>query len=281
MSLVFGRSSLVVRCWPKKTRGLLMKRFIAIFVFVFSVLILSFAADVPAIRGGNGVTLPPPPPTDAKPVTDNVNGTSMTDPYRWLEDGQSPETARLDSIRRCKYTQDYFRRSRFVPRLPSGLTQLIRVESYCIPRRAAGQLFLHQATGGREPGFDLFAEGLARNRRAPDRRHQTERRPEHFGPHRRRFERRHICWSTACAKAAPTSRPCTSSMSASARNFRTCCRSARYLGISLTPDKQGSLLREVRARRLAGLLPPLGQPAGPTSSSSASRSTARPLVRWN
>jgi hypothetical protein len=44
------------------------------------------------IEGGNGVTLPPPPPTEVTPVTETIHGVTITDPYRWLEDGQSPAT---------------------------------------------------------------------------------------------------------------------------------------------------------------------------------------------
>src|SRR6266496_6694263 len=36
--------------------------------------------------------LPPPPVTEAKPVTETLHGVAITDPYRWLEDQQSPET---------------------------------------------------------------------------------------------------------------------------------------------------------------------------------------------
>ena len=38
------------------------------------------------------VNIPEPPPTPKRPVTDNVHGTLIEDPYRWLEDGNSPET---------------------------------------------------------------------------------------------------------------------------------------------------------------------------------------------
>src|ERR1700733_6858943 len=107
-----------------------MKSCLAIIVFFFSVIV--FAADTPSIRGGNGVTLPAPPPTEAKPVTDNVNGTSMTDPYRWLEDGQSPETrAWIDA--QMKYTQEYLSQVKIRPEIAKSLTDLIRVESYSIP----------------------------------------------------------------------------------------------------------------------------------------------------
>ncbi len=33
-----------------------------------------------------------PPPTKTKPVTEILHGVKITDPYRWLEDQNSPET---------------------------------------------------------------------------------------------------------------------------------------------------------------------------------------------
>jgi|SRR6266850_2608719 len=38
------------------------------------------------------VTLNPPPPTPVEPVTEILHGVSITDPYRWLEDQNSPRT---------------------------------------------------------------------------------------------------------------------------------------------------------------------------------------------
>src|SRR5947207_1041355 len=54
----------------------------------------AFATDIPQkqVRGGNGITLPPPPPTVSQPVTETVSGHALTDPYRWLEDQNSLET---------------------------------------------------------------------------------------------------------------------------------------------------------------------------------------------
>ena len=58
------------------------------------------------IRGGNGVTLPPPPPTPAHSVKDEYQGMQIEDPYRWLEDAKAPETrAWIDE--QNKYTQQY------------------------------------------------------------------------------------------------------------------------------------------------------------------------------
>jgi hypothetical protein len=33
---------------------------------------------------------PPPPASPTHPVTDDYHGTSIVDPYRWLEDARSP-----------------------------------------------------------------------------------------------------------------------------------------------------------------------------------------------
>ena len=35
-----------------------------------------------------------PPATSARPVTDTVHGTTMTDPYRWLEDNKNEEVVK-------------------------------------------------------------------------------------------------------------------------------------------------------------------------------------------
>lgn len=63
-----------------------------------SVLCLTIVAGtIPAvsektIEGRNGVSLPAPPTTATDTVIDNLHGTEIADPYRWLENAKSPET---------------------------------------------------------------------------------------------------------------------------------------------------------------------------------------------
>jgi Prolyl oligopeptidase, N-terminal beta-propeller domain len=69
--------------------------------------LFAFADDKPSeVKGRNGIVLPPPPYTEGKTVTENIHGTTLTDPYRWLEDGKSPATrAWIDE--QMKYTEQW------------------------------------------------------------------------------------------------------------------------------------------------------------------------------
>jgi prolyl oligopeptidase len=113
---------------------------VAIAAVALSTLLGMTALDTGPIRGRNGVTLPVPPATEAKPVTDSVNGTSITDPYRWLEDGQSPET-RAWIASQMKYTEEYLSQVKIRPEIAKRVKELVRVESFSIPVERQGNYF--------------------------------------------------------------------------------------------------------------------------------------------
>lgn len=128
---------------------------IALFaLLLFCIVTMSFASDNSAstaspsaapgkpsvIEGGNGVTLPPPPPTEAKPVIETINGRSITDPYRWLEDQNSPATRNWIAAQ-MKYTEEYMAQVKVRPEIVKRLTELVRVETYSIPIEAEGKYF--------------------------------------------------------------------------------------------------------------------------------------------
>jgi len=120
----------------------------------------SIAADKPpAVRGGNGVTLPPPPPTKAEPVVDTVNGAAITDPYRWLEDSKSPAT-RAWLAEQMQYTEDYLAQVKIRPGVVKRLTELMRVESYCIPVERGDKYFFKKRLPEENQGSIYLRTGL-------------------------------------------------------------------------------------------------------------------------
>lgn len=118
-----------------------MKLQLCLTIVAFTLVAAALAADKPeVIHGGNGITLPPPPPTEAKPVTENIHGATLTDPYRWLEDDHSPATrAWIDE--QMKYTEQYLSQVKIRPEIVKRLTELERVETFTIPQERNGKYF--------------------------------------------------------------------------------------------------------------------------------------------
>jgi prolyl oligopeptidase len=129
-------------------------------LLLLSIANLSIAADkAAAVRGGNGVTLPPPPPTKMEPVVDTLNGTAITDPYRWLEDSKSPAT-RAWLAEQMKYTEDYLAQVKIRPEVVKRLTELMRVESYGIPVERADKYFFKKRLPEENQGSIYLRTGL-------------------------------------------------------------------------------------------------------------------------
>ena len=118
------------------------------------------AADVPSIRGGNGIVLPPPPPTKAEPVTETIHGITVTDPYRWLEDSQSPAT-RTWLEAQMKYTEDYLAQVKIRPEVVKRLTDLVRVETYSIPVEREDRFFFKKRLPEENQGSIYVRDGLS------------------------------------------------------------------------------------------------------------------------
>ena len=54
---------------------------------------IAVAALMAACAAGEpGIDVPPPPPTEVREVVDTLHGVEISDPYRWLEDQEAPET---------------------------------------------------------------------------------------------------------------------------------------------------------------------------------------------
>ena len=127
--------------FPSSFLFTLLLSLIAVLLLTLPAMTAENPADKPTeIHAGNGITLPPPPPSEAKPVTDVVAGQSIVDPYRWLEDPKSPETrAWINS--QMRYTQDYLAKVRIRPEIVKRLDELERVEDFGYPQERQGNYF--------------------------------------------------------------------------------------------------------------------------------------------
>lgn len=129
-------------------------------LLLFLLALFSFANDKPSeVKGGNGIVLPPPPPTEAKPITENIHGTTFTDPYRWLEDAKSPATrAWIDE--QMKYTEEYLSQVKIRPEIVNELTKLECVETYSIPIERGGNYFFKKRLADENQGSIYVRRGL-------------------------------------------------------------------------------------------------------------------------
>ena len=80
------------------------------------------------------------PESEARPVTETVHGVSLSDPYRWLEDQESPETrAWID--RQNAYTDAVLGARPEVKLFAPRLEQLMNTDEYSTPRQGGQRFF--------------------------------------------------------------------------------------------------------------------------------------------
>jgi prolyl oligopeptidase len=95
---------------------------------------------------------------------DTIHGVRVSDPYRWLEDGQSAEV-RAWSAAQDKVTRDYLSKLPEREAIASRLKELFYVESVGTPRHVANRWFFPR----REAGHEKFAVYWREGRHGPDR----------------------------------------------------------------------------------------------------------------
>ena len=110
------------------------------------------------IEGRNGISLPAPPPTATETVTDNLHGTEIADPYRWLEDAKSPQT-RAWIASQMKYTEDYLSQVKIRPQIVGDLTKLQRVDVYSVPSEYGGKIFFEKRLADENQSSIYVREG--------------------------------------------------------------------------------------------------------------------------
>ncbi len=118
-------------------------------LFAALLAIASSLSPAQTIHGREGITLPPPPPVDTHPVTDDYHGTKLTDNYRWLEDAKSPETRAFIEAQNA-YTTRYLKQARIRSQIADDLDPLENVTLTTAPRERNGSFFFMRRIGGEQ-----------------------------------------------------------------------------------------------------------------------------------
>jgi prolyl oligopeptidase len=116
-------------------------------------------APAPAPPPVAKAVLPTPPATEAKPVTDTYGTTTVTDPYRWLEDQNAPETrAWID--RQNAYTDQILDPRPEIGRFAPRLEQLLRSDQASVPISRNGRLFFTRRAADADVFSIYMRDGL-------------------------------------------------------------------------------------------------------------------------
>src|ERR1051325_2292842 len=102
--------------------------------------------------------LSPPPPTHAEPVTDILHGIALTDPYRWLEDQDSPRT-RAWIEDQTRYARTYLDNIPGRERIRKRIREFLAVETYDSLLIADGRYFFRKRLPTQEQPCIYMREG--------------------------------------------------------------------------------------------------------------------------
>src|SRR5262245_61914543 len=84
-----------------------------------------------------------PPFTPAEPVTEILHGVPVTDPYRWLEEQDSPRTREWLEQQRC-YAHAYLRSIPGRDRIRARIREFLAVETYDSLRKVGNRYFFRK-----------------------------------------------------------------------------------------------------------------------------------------
>jgi prolyl oligopeptidase len=100
-----------------------------------------------------------PPPTAKKPVTETVQGETIIDPYRWLEDANTPENKAWVEAQ-AAYTRSIVDRIPAHAALEARLTELLRIGSLSDVRQRGNYVFSKRREGTQNQPVLYVREGV-------------------------------------------------------------------------------------------------------------------------
>lgn len=139
--------------WKKSAKtALATAPVLAVFVALF---LGCLSADKREIR----VTVSPPPPTSVTNDVDELHGIQIADPYRWLEDQESPKT-RTWLAEQNKYTDSILEQIPGKDSLREKITKLIRIDVVSTPVERGGRYFLSKRKAEQALSVIYMREGV-------------------------------------------------------------------------------------------------------------------------
>ena len=103
-------------------------------------------------------TLTAPPFSAVEPVVDTLHGVTVTDPYRWLEDQNSPQT-RAWIEEQTRYARAYLDKIPGRDRIRDRVRDLLDIETYDSFLKIGNRYFFRKRLRGKEQPSIYFREG--------------------------------------------------------------------------------------------------------------------------
>jgi prolyl oligopeptidase len=100
-----------------------------------------------------------PPATRTDDASDTMHGVIVRDPYRWLEDQESPETRRWIEAE-TRYTRSVVDALVGRDQIAARLTQLTRLDVYGVPTERNGEYFFSRRKADQDQGAIYHRHGL-------------------------------------------------------------------------------------------------------------------------
>src|SRR5229473_887285 len=100
-----------------------------------------------------------PPPTPSEPVTDILHGVAITDPYRWLEDQNSPRTRKwLEE--QAVYTRAYLDAIPGRERIRKRVSEFLSIPPVAEPWNVGNRFFYLKRHEDKEQPAIVMRDGL-------------------------------------------------------------------------------------------------------------------------
>ncbi len=115
------------------------------------------AAPPPAVA--QSVKTPQPPVARRDHVVDNYFGVKVSDPYRWLEDQQSPETRAWINAEN-RYTSALLDAWPGLAQVRKRLSELMKVDTVAVPIERGGRYFFKRRAADQDQGVLYVRQGL-------------------------------------------------------------------------------------------------------------------------